>query len=302
MKRLTRRQFLELSAVASAGLMVTACKPVTRPAEGTTAAPEAVTNRFAAFDAEVQKAMAANGIPGIAVGIIQDSALVHENGFGVRNLDTGEVMTSRSVMSMASVAKAFTATAIMQLIDAGKLKVDDTFVSHVPYFEMEDPRYKDITIRHPLAHNSGMPELAGDMFFSEWDDPWTDDGAAERYVRSFATGVMLNQEPGGDQFLYSDFGYDILADLIHKVSGELFEEYCRSHLFEPLQMGASTFLFSEVAPEALVAAHIRDEAGTPAVWDNFPYDRKHAPSSCLHSNVVDMSNWAFAHMNHGELR
>ena len=181
--------------------------------------------------------MAANEIPGVAVGIIQDNALVYENGFGVRNLDTSEPMTSRSVMSMASVSKAFTAAAIMQLIEAGKVSVKDTFVKHVPYFEMEDPRYKDITIRHLLAHNSGMPELTDDLFFAEWDDPWTDDGAAERYVRSFATGVMLNQDPGGDQFLYSDFGYDILADLIHKVSGELFEEYCRSHFFEPLADG-----------------------------------------------------------------
>ena len=194
------------------------------------AAPASAANPFAAFDAEVQKAMAANEISGIAVGIIQDNALVYENGFGVRNLDTGEPMTSRSVMSMASVSKALTATAIMQLIEAGKLNVDDTFVTHVPYFEMEDPRYKDITVRHLLAHNSGMPELTDDLFFAQWDDPWTDDGAAERYVRSFATGVMLNQDPGGDQFLYSDFGYDILADLIHKVSGELFEDYCRSHL------------------------------------------------------------------------
>ena len=106
--------------------------------------------------------MAANAIPGIAVGLIQDNALVYENGFGVRNLDTGEPMTSRSVMSMASVSKAFTATAIMQLIEAGKVNVDDTFVTHVPYFEMEDPRYKDITVRHLLAHNSGMPELTDD--------------------------------------------------------------------------------------------------------------------------------------------
>lgn len=302
MNRLTRREFLELSAVVSAGTMVAACQPITRPMADTQAAPAIPPDEpFAAFDEEVKNAMTANEIPGIAVGVIQDNALVYENGFGVRNLDTGDPMTSRSVMSMASVSKAFTAAAIMQLIETGKMRVEDSFVTHVPYFEMEDPRYKDITVRHLLAHNSGMPELTPDMFFSEWDDPWTDEGAAERYVRSFKTGVMLNQEPGGDQFRYSDFGYDILADLIHKVSGELFEDYCHGHFFEPLQMNDSTFLFSEIAPEALVAAHIRDEDGTPVVWDNFPYDRKHAPSSCLHSNVVDMSNWALAHMNHGEL-
>ena len=302
MERLTRRQFLTLSAVVSAGVMAAACKPVTRPPEGAQGAPAATPDkRYAAFEEEVQKALETNEIPGIAAGIVRDNALVYENGFGVRNLDTGEPMTSRSVMSMASVSKAFTAAAIMQLIEAGKVSVDDPYVQHVPYFEMEDPRYKEIIIRHLLAHNSGMPELTEDLFFAEWDDPWTDDGAAERYVRSFRTGVMLNQDPGGSQFIYSDFGYDILADLIHKVSGELFETYNRNHLLDPLRMSASTFLLSEVDPQALVAAHIRDENGKVVVWDNFPYDRKHAPSSCLHSNVVDMSNWVLAHLNHGEL-
>lgn len=211
-------------------------------------------------------------------------------------------MTPHSVMSMASVSKAFTAAAIMQLIETGKMSVDDPFVQHVPYFEMEDPRYKEITVRHLLAHNSGMPELTGDLFFSEWSDPWRDEGAAERYVRSFKTGVMLNQAPGGDQFIYSDFGYDILADLIHKVSGELYEAYNRNHFFAPLGMTDSTFLLDEVDPQVLVAAHIRDADGAPVVWDNFPYDRKHAPSSCLHSNVVDMSKWVIAHMQHGEVQ
>ena len=302
MQSLTRRQFLQFSALTGVGLSISACQPIRRPEElSQSSAATVADRRSAAVAQEVQTALETHKIPGLAVAIVQDNELVYANGFGVRNLETGKPMTATSVMSMASISKAFTATAIMQLAEAGKVDVDEPYVTYVPYFEMEDARYKAITIRQLLAHHSGMPELTPDLFFSEWDDPWVDDEAAERYVRSFKTGVTLNQEPGGDQFTYSDFGYDILADLIHKVSGELFEDYIKHHIFEPLGMANSTFLLNEVDAEQLVAAHVYDDAGNAVVWENFPYDRKHAPSSCLHSTVEDLSRWVLAHLNGGEI-
>jgi CubicO group peptidase (beta-lactamase class C family) len=97
-------------------------------------------------------------------------------------------------------------------------------------------------------------------------------------------------------------GYDILGDVIAKVSGELFEEYIQNHIFTPLGMTHSTFLLSEVDPDLLVAAHVLDQRTYEVIVSpNFPYDRKHAPSSCLHSNVEDMSRWLIAQMNGGEL-
>lgn len=302
MQSFTRRQFLQFSALVGTGLSLVACQPIRRPEELSQAAAATMPDlRAEAVAQEVQIIQQENKVPGMAIGIVQDNELVYADGFGVSNLETSAPMTATSVISMASISKSFTATAIMQLVAAGKIDVDEPYATYVPYFEMEDPRYRAITVRHLLGHHSGMPELTSDIFLSEWDDPWTDDEAAERYVRSFKTGVTLNQDPGGDQFLYSDFGYDILADLIHHVSGELFEDYIKHHIFEPLGMKNSTFLLSEVAPEQLVAAHLLDKAGNPVVWENFPYDRKHAPSSCLHSTVEDLSRWALVHLNRGEL-
>ena len=302
MQPLTRRQLLQVSALAGAGLSLAACRPVRRPEElGQVTPVPAASDQFAAVDKEAQDVLTTYNVPGMAYGLIRGNELVHANGFGVRNLDTGAPMTPQSVMSMGSVSKAFTAAAVMQLAEEGKLDVDAPYTTSVPYFEMEDPRYKEIAVRHLLAHRSGMPELTPDDLFGEWEDPWYDEGAAERYVRSFKTGVTLNQDPGGDKFLYSDAGYDILADLIHKGSGELFEDYMQQHILAPLGMGSSTFLLDEIDPDQLVAAHVFDEAGRPVVWEKFPYDRKHAPSSCLHTSVEDLSRWALAQMNGGEL-
>lgn len=302
MPSLTRRQFLQCSALMGVGLSIAACQPIRRPEEmNQPSANSATKEHFAAVTKVVQEVMTANKVPGVAVGIIRGKELIYADGFGVQSLNTGTPMTVQSVMSLAWISKAVTATAIMQLVETGKLDVDQPYVTYVPYFEMEDKHYKEITVRHLLAHNSGMPELTDAMLFSRWDDPWYDEQAAERFVRSFKTGVTLNQKPGGDQFIYSDVGYDILADLIHKVSGELFETYVKRHIFEPLGMTSSTFLLDEVDKQRLAAPHVSDETGKTVVWKKFPYDRKHAPSSCLHSTVEDMSRWVLAHLNGGEL-
>ena len=297
MKRFTRRHFIRAAGLATAGLSLGACQRLplllqmgARP----TATPDP---RLAPLEEQVQRDMDTFKIPGMAVGLIRDNQLFYAKGFGVRNLNTGEPMTERSVMSMASISKAFTGAAIMQLVEAGRVDVDRPYVEYVPYFEMETPRYKQITVRHLLAHNSGI--LTPGDAFSIFADPWDDDGAAERLVRSLKTGAGLGEDPGGPQFLYSDYGYDILADLIHHVSGELFEEYERKHLLRPLAMNDSTFLYKEIKPELLVAAHIYDREGKTVVWDHFPYARQHAPSSCLHCSVVDMSHWVLAHLNGG---
>lgn len=302
MQSFTRRQFLQLAAVTGVGVSLAACQPVRRPEEMSQSTPApATSDQYASVDAEAQAVLTTYNVPGMAYGLIRDGELIYANGVGVRNLDTGAPMTPQSVMSMGSVAKAFTGAAIMQLVEAGKVDADAPYMTTVPDFEMEDPRYKEIAVRHLLAHRSGMPELTPDDLFGEWEDPWYDEGAAERYVRSFKTGVALNQDPGGDQFLYSDAGYDVLADLIHKGSSELFEDYMQQHILTPLGMSSSTFLLDEVDADQLVAAHVFDAAGQPVVWEKFPYDRKHAPSSCLHTSVEDLSRWALAQMNGGEL-
>lgn len=298
MLRMNRREFLQFSAVA--GLALTTARPIPWLRQSPMPAPRASAKKqFTAFAEEVKRVMQASQVPGIAVGIIRDNKLVYADGFGVRNVNTGAPMTAKSVMSMASISKAFTATGIMQLIEAKRINgIDDRFLAYVPYFSMASPRYPEITLRHLLSHTAGMPPLTDADFFPEFMTPDFDAGAAERLVRSLST-IPLVQDPGGPDFIYSDIGYDVLADLIHKVTGELFEDYMRRHILDPLKMKDSTFLFTEIKPKDLVAAHVRDANGNVIVWDYFPYDRKHAPSSCLHCNVEDYSQWLLAHLNGG---
>jgi CubicO group peptidase (beta-lactamase class C family) len=218
---------------------------------------------------------------------------VYAKGFGVKNLETKEPVTEKSLFHMASVSKPFSATAIMQFVEKGKVDLDDPVVKYLPYFKVNDERYKEITIRQMLSHISGMPDVRD----YEWDKPVYDDGAAERYVRSL-TDKELIAAPG-EMFAYSNMAFEVLGDLIAKVSCMSFEDYVKTNILDHLGMEESTFLKKKVSPDLATTPHVMGLK--IKVSDIYPYHRAHAPSSTLHSNVLEMCNWAMANMNRGVL-
>ena len=159
---------------------------------------------------------------------------------------------------------------------------------------MDDERYRDIKIRQMLSHTSGIPDTTN----YHWDKPEYDDGALERFVRSTADQKLVFAP--GEKFAYSNTAYEILGDVIAKVSGESFEDYVQHHILTPLGMKDSTLLVREANPQLLTSPHV-EENGKLVVSKIFPYNRAHAPSSTLYSNIEDMSRWAIANLNHGEL-
>jgi CubicO group peptidase (beta-lactamase class C family) len=183
----------------------------------------------------------------------------------------------------------------MQLLERKKLALDDPIVQHLPYFKMSDRRYAMLTIRQFLTHSSGMPDV--DDY--HWDEPEYDEGALERFVRSL-TDRSLVSAPGA-RFVYSNMAFEVLGDLIAKVSGQSFADYVREHILLPLGMNDSSILIREVDPALLANGHVEEQDGKIRVTEHYAYNRRHGPSSCLYSNVVDMSKWAIANMNKGEL-
>jgi CubicO group peptidase (beta-lactamase class C family) len=194
---------------------------------------------------------------------------------------------------MASVSKPFVATAVMQLAEQGKIDLDEHAVTYLPYFELADERYKDITIRQMLNHTSGMP----DVMDYEWDKPQYDEGAAERYVRSLTKEEMIAAP--GERWQYSNMAFDAMGDVIAKVSGQPFEIYVKENILDVLGMSESNFLQPETSEELRTTPHVWKLG--PAVSEVYPYNRRHAPSSTLNSSVLEMTNWAFANLNRGEL-
>ena len=235
-------------------------------------------------------------VPGLAIGVIQGGQLVYAHGFGVKNLaHDHDPVTPRSLFHMASITKTFVATSIMQLVEAGKINLDAPVVQYLPYFRLADDRYPTITVRQMVTHTSGMPDVED----YEWDKPQYDDGALERYVRSVSNQKLIFA-PGTD-FRYSNMAFEVLGDLISKVSGESFDDYVQQQILTPLKMKDSTLLIKKTSPGLMTWGHERDLSGHVFPSKVYPYNRMHSPSSNLHSNVEDMARWALANLNHGEL-
>ena len=188
----------------------------------------------------VQHVVASFGLAGLAIGIVKSGELVYTQGFGVRNLDTQEPVTPRSLFLLSSVSKPFVATAIVQLVEQGKMALDAPIVTYLPYFRLKDPRYKDITVQQMLSHTSGMPDAVD----YHWYAPEDDEEALERNVRSLVDEELLAAP--GEKYAYSNVAFEVLGDVIAKVSGQTFEAYVKAHLLDPLEMHDSTFLRREV--------------------------------------------------------
>jgi CubicO group peptidase (beta-lactamase class C family) len=247
------------------------------------------------LDAVLQEIIARWGVPGLGVGVVKDGEMIYARGFGVQSLETGVPVTPDSLFCVASITKCFVATAVMQLVEQGRLHLDTPLVHYLPDFRLDDERYPLITLRQMLSHTSGMP----DMDEAEYDDliahPEYNEGAPERYVRALASRKMIAAP--GERFAYSNIAYNVLGHLIAKVSGQTFESYMQEHILRPAGMPESTLFFPDVPRNRLAVPHLR----APGMIVNpiYPYHRADAPASFLHASVVEMCHWAITCLGRG---
>ncbi len=258
---------------------------------------EAVPNRYRAkLEPFIENLIRQQNIPGLAIAVVENNRVIYANAFGLKNLGRkDDPVTTRSLFHMASITKPFVATSLMQLVDAGKIDLDAPVVKYVPYFRIDDPRSAALTVRQMVTHTSGMPDVED----YEWDNPQYDDGALERYVRGLTGKKLLF--PPSSKFKYSNMAFEVLGDVIAKVSGESFDDYVQRHILTPLAMKDSTLLVKQANPKLLTWGHERDASGQAFPSKVFPYNRIHSPSSNLHSSALDMARWAMANLNRGEL-
>jgi CubicO group peptidase (beta-lactamase class C family) len=231
------------------------------------------------------------GIAGLAVGIVSGGRIAYAEGFGYESAETLEPVTANTLFHAASISKTFVATAVMQLVEQGLVDIGDPLTDYIPLFTMADEGYRGITIKQMLTHTSGMPDVRD----YEWEAPRYDEYALENYVLSLYSEHLL-AEPGSG-WAYSNLAFDCLGNVIANVSGLSFEEYEAQHVLGPSYMPASTFLKPAALPAGWASPH--RTYMTPRVRDVYPYNRIHAPSSTLHTSVVELCNWAITNLNHG---
>jgi CubicO group peptidase (beta-lactamase class C family) len=250
----------------------------------------AIETDLAAIDAYVIAQMRAQRIPGLALGIVHGKQIVHLRGFGVATPQRRPV-TPQTPLVIGSLTKSFTALAIMQLAEAGKLELDAPVQRYIPWFSLADPNASaKIALRHLLAHTSGIPRFVGRALLAGKGEK-----TIEQRVREL--GAVDPSGPAGATFQYSNANYLVLGLAIQIVSGQSYEEYTRQHILDPLEMGHS-FLSEADAIQDGMATGYRWWFGVPLPAD-LPYLPDALPAAFLISSAEDMAHYLIAHLNGG---
>lgn len=223
-------------------------------------------------------------VPGIAYGIIIDGKLAHLGVSGLREVPSKSPVDSASVFRIASMTKSFTAVAILQLRDAGKLSLDAPAERYVPelkqlkYATADAPR---ITVRDLLSHSAGFPE----------DNPWGDQqlAATDAQLSQMITrGIPFSTSPSTG-YEYSNFGFAILGRIVQNVSAMPYPRYIRTKVLMPLGMTVTTLQAADV-PAKLLAHGYRRQDGQWLEEPQLP-DGSFGPMGGMLTSVSDLSKW-----------
>ncbi|MEO3888884.1 serine hydrolase domain-containing protein [Nonomuraea sp. B5E05] len=245
----------------------------------------------ARWQARLDELRAVHRVPGASLAVLAGGT-VHELASGALHRGTGVEVTTDSVFLAGSLAKIYTATLVMQLIDSGDLDLDATVVSVLPEFATPDPEAtKTITVRQLLSHTGGMTT---DFYY----DSGRGDDCLAKYVEA-ARSVALDVPPGTG-FTYGGVGYVVLGRIIEVLTGQTWDQALKDRLFTPLGLEHSMTLPEEALRFRAAMGHMgapgQDPEPAPA-WDLMP--RGVAPGARVIVSAGDVARFAKMHLDGG---
>jgi|WetSurMetagenome_2_1015567.scaffolds.fasta_scaffold57068_2 CubicO group peptidase (beta-lactamase class C family) len=246
-----------------------------------------------AVDYFIKEEMRRLHIPGAALAIVEGDRITHVRSFGLAR-PGGQAPSPQTLFFIGSLTKSFTALAVMQLVEAGKIALDAPVQRYLPWFRVSDPQAScEMTVRHLLNQTSGLPALAGEIVLADLDGRHD---ATERQVRALA--ALKITRPVGSKCEYSNLNYNILGLIVEAASGESYANFIQSHIFDPLEMRHS-YTSRDVARQHGLAMGHRHWFSRPFPAPNLLIPRGSLPSGQLISCAEDMAHYLIAHLNGG---
>ena len=226
--------------------------------------------------------------PGAAVAIVQDGKILYKKGYGIANLEYDTPITPTSIFHIASVSKQFTVFSILLLEKQGKLSLDDDIRKYIP----EVPDFgKTITLRHLASHTSGLRDQWNLLVMAGWrfDDVIT----KEHVLKLVRKQKELNFNPG-EEFLYCNTGFTLLAEIVSRVSDMSFAEFTKAHIFKPLEMNNTLFYddHEKIVRNRAYSYHT-DSTGFKKSVLNYA----NVGATSLFTTVEDLSMWSMNFSN-----
>ncbi|WP_084786756.1 serine hydrolase domain-containing protein [Bacillus tuaregi] len=239
-----------------------------------------------AIDEYVNGYIDKNGLPGAAIVVVKGGKVLYEMGYGHDSV--GKPLTAHSKIGLASGTKPFTAFAVLQLVDEGKIKLDDPIINYLPEITVDDARWKQVTVRQLLSHTSGLPNptiVAPAKTLKEGVERFHD--------------WKLQTDPG-EKYNYSNANYWTLAYLVEQMSGMEFNDYLTEKVFTPLEMkdSVSAVHTSELEGELAIPRGYVTLYGTAMPWTEL--EKMFSGSGSLFTTANDMGKWLAMHTNEGK--
>ena len=254
----------------------------------------AVVDAVRLLDVWVEEQRAHQQLPGVAIGVVHAQELVWAKGYGVRDLASTAAMTPSTVFRVGSATKLFTATAILQLRDRGKLRLDDPVSEHLPWFSVQNTFEGEpaITVRHLLTHTSGLSREAAFPYWTTHEFPTRDElrAAIPQQSAIFAPAT---------RYKYSNLGIALLGEIVSEISGLEFAEYLARHIFAPLGMTRSSASPSEDLHRMMTIGYLRRLAdGSRGIADYYDTGAL-APAANIVSTIEDLARFAVLQLSRG---
>ncbi len=220
--------------------------------------------------------------PGAAALVTQDGDVVYRKVFGQANLEHGIPITPSTVFDVASVSKQFTGMAIAMMVESGQIALDDDIREYLP--ELPDFGHT-ITIGHLVHHTSGLRDWPGMLALAGWQ--MGDVISFEQILRTVSNQRELNFTPGSEN-RYSNTGYNVLAALVERVSGQSFREWTTENIFDPLDMSDTHF---QDNPNQIIVNRAQGYGNFGDGFRNIPNNLTALGSSSLYTTLDDVAKW-----------
>ena len=225
---------------------------------------------------------------GMSIGLIDNGELLWSQGFGYADKEKQRLADEQTIYKVGSITKIFTGTAIMQLVEKGKVDIDNSIQTYIPELKIQyhTPTNTPITLRSIMTHTSGLP---GDALC----------GMFAKQPESFYKAIdFLNNMhavyPPGTIVTYSNLATDLLGVVIERVSGESYSEYIENHILNPVNMNNSSVSDAKIDQSLMSRSYLKHK-----YHEEFPL--RSLPAGNLHSNVYDMSRFIKAALANGDL-
>jgi len=229
-------------------------------------------------DEYIRAEMKAQQIPGLSLAVIRNGDIVMAKGYGLANVEHQAPVKPETIFQSGSMGKQFTATAVMMLVEEGKLSLDDKITK---FFPDAPEAWRNITIRHLLTHTSGMGDYPDDFDLRR---DYTEDELVQR-IKS----VPLAFQPG-EKWSYSNLAYVTLGVLIHKVSGKFYGDFLQERVFKPLGMTTARVISeADIVPNRAAGYRVVDGELKNQNWVSPTLNT--TADGALYLTVYDMAKW-----------